>query len=306
MTINPKTLRMFISVLEQGTISGAAVRENIAPAALSRRLSELEDSLGVALLDRSNKGISPTAAGRELVARAHRVLNEIADLDSHVRDFTAGRKGRVRIHANISAITQFLPEELAMFLDSHPDVTVDLHEEVSTAIIEAVLDHRADIGVITVGVTPHVGELIPYREDRLVVIVPPSHPLCASTFVKFSETLGYNYVGLQRGSQLNALLEWAARTHQAEWKLRFHVSNYDALCRMVECGLGIGVLPIGVADRYAHAFPVRKLHLDEDWAARRLAVFVRDAKKLSPSAAALVHQLCTASERKDTSDLFSR
>src|SRR5690606_27267734 len=243
MTPDPKSLRLFASVLKHGTIAAAAEHEHTAAAAISRRLRDLEEQLGVALIVRSNKGISPTPAGRALLNMAHRVLHDLDSIRTQMHDYALGMKGYIRIFANISAMHQFMPRELSAFLAECPMVQIDLEERVSTAIAQAVAENNADIGVLVVD-TPVEGlEYLPYKEDELVVIVPLSHPLTGQQRFRYADTLDYNYVGLPPCGQMNLQLMRAARELGRTWRYRFQVSSYDSLCLMVESGLGIGMVP---------------------------------------------------------------
>jgi len=291
MTPDPKSLRLFVSVLKHGTIAAAAEHEHTAAAAVSRRISDLEEQLGVALIVRSNKGVSPTPAGRALLNMSHRVLHDLDSIQAQMHDYAVGMKGYIRIFANISAMHQFMPRELSAFLADNPLVQIDLEERVSTAIAEAVADNNADVGVLVVD-TPLEGvEYLPYKEDDLVVIVPASHPLAGKERVRFADTLDYDYVGLPPGSQMNLHLMRTAREQGRTWRYRFQVSSYDSLCLMVESGLGVGMLPRCIALAYAKALDIELLGLDEPWSHRQLHVCIRSYDALSPAARLLVERM---------------
>lgn len=291
MTPDPKSLRLFVSVIKHGTIAAAAEHEHTAAAAVSRRISDLEEQLGVALVERSNKGVTPTPAGRALLGMSHRVLHDLDSIKAQMHDYAVGMKGYIRIFANISAMHQFMPRELSAFLADNPLVQIDLEEHVSTAIAQAVADNNADVGVLVVDSPIEGVEYLPYKEDDLVVIAPESHPLADRERVRFADTLAYDYVGLPPGSQMNLQLMRAARELGRTWRYRFQVSGYDSLCLMVESGLGIGMLPRRIAQSYAKALKIRLLGLDESWAHRRLHVCIRSYDALSPAARLLVERM---------------
>lgn len=291
MSIDPKSLKLFTTVVKHGTIAGAAENEHIAAAAVSRRMSELETLLGTQLLYRSNKGIEATPAGQALLDLSYRVLNELDDIRSQMRDYASGIKGHVRVFVNISAITQFMPGELSSFLNENPQVQIHLEEHVSSAIVQAIIENSADVGVITQDEPIEGVELLPYREDELVVVVTKQHPLADTATVKFEDTIEYDYVGLPAGSQVNRQLIRAARELGKPWRSRFKVTSYDALCLMVESGLGIGVLPKGTASKYADVFDIHVATLDEPWAHRKLVVCIRSCDALSPTAKQLVEHM---------------
>ena len=297
MSLDPKSLKLFISVIEAGTITAAAEREHIAAAAISRRISELEAALGTELVMRSNKGLLPTPAGQALLGLSHRVLNELDEIRALMRDYAQGLTGYVRVYANISSITQFMPAALGGFLKANPSIEIHLEEKTSTAIAQAVLDNLADVGVLVMGAPVAGLEFHPYRQDELVIATPMAHPLARLPEASFEQTLGFDYVGLHAQSQLNLQLTQAASELGRFWKPRIQVTSYDALCLMIEEGLGIGVLPKRIAQSYAKALRIQAVPLAEPWARRDLAVCIRSYAALSPAAQLLVDHLLRQEER---------
>jgi DNA-binding transcriptional LysR family regulator len=276
-------LRLFVSVVEEGTIAAAAKREHIAAAAVSKRLSELEELLDSKLLTRTNKGITPTDAGLSLLFMARSALNNLNEIVVQMRDYSHGRRGSVQVLANISAITQFMPGLIKSFMDLYPLIQVSLEEKASLAITKAVAENRADIGIFTR--LPHGAdiEVFPFRQDRLVLIVPNDHPLAEHSSVRFSQTLDYEYVALRSGTHLNFQLIKAANDIGRSLRIRMEVSSYDALCLMVQAGVGVGIMPAGSVGIYKMD-GARVVQLDEEWASRDLTLCVRSREGLSVAA----------------------
>ncbi len=297
MRLDPVSLRLFVAVMETGAIARAAAREHIVASAASRRLAELEAHLKVSLFTRGNRGMVPTPAAYELLHLARGVLNELDGIAQQMREHGAGLRGHVRVAANISAITQFLPADLARFMALHPQVDVRLQELISSAVARAVAENAADIGILS---DSHYGEqptpltLLPYRSDELVLVVPAGHALARRRRpVRLADALAYDLVGMHPGSAIHQLLQRGAAEAGRPLRLRMQVTGYDALCLMVAAGLGVGVMPRGSAALYA-PLAIRVLTLDEPWAQRRLALCVRSPQALSPVARQLVAHLCGA------------
>lgn len=283
MKLDPVSLRLFVSVVEEGTIAAAAKREHIAAAAVSKRLSELEELLDSRLLTRTNKGITPTDAGLSLLFMARSALNNLNEIVVQMRDYSHGRRGSVQVLANVSAITQFMPGLIQSFMALYPLITVSLEEQQSLAITKAVAENRADIGIFTR--LPHGAdiEVFPFRADRLVVLVPNGHPLAGRESVSFSETLAHDHVTLRSGTHLNFQLIKAANDLGRSLKIRMEVSSYDALCLMVQAGVGVGIMPEGSVAIYK-LNGARAVNLSDDWASRELSVCVRSRQGLSSAA----------------------
>ncbi|WP_338525257.1 LysR family transcriptional regulator [Pseudomonas batumici] len=290
MKLDPVSLRLFVSVVEEGTIAAAAKREHIAAAAVSKRLSELEELLDSKLLNRTNKGIAPTDAGLSLLFMARSALNNLNEIVVQMRDYSHGRRGSVHVLANISAITQFLPGLIKSFMDLYPLIHVSLEERQSLAITKAVAENRTDIGIFTR--LPHGAdiEVFPFRTDRLVLLVPDGDPLAKRQSVRFSETLEHEYIALRSGTHLNFQLIKAANDQGRSLKIRMEVSSYDALYLMVQAGLGIGIMPEGTAGIYKMD-GAKVVRLDETWASRELSVCVRSREALSGAARLFLEHL---------------
>lgn len=291
MQLDPTSLRLFVRVVEEGTIARAAAREHIAAAAVSKRISEIEDALRTQLLIRSNKGVEPSAAGRVLLRFARSVLHDLDRIYIEMRDYAAGTRGHVRICANISATAQFLPFEIAAFLRAHPGVQIQLEEKISSAVIEAVAENAADIGICNKPEDAPGVEILTYHSHELVLATPVDHPLAAIPRVRFSDALPFDFVGLHTGSSINLLLTRAAMEAGRHLKMRIQVTNWGALCRMIEAGLGIGVLPRYTAQPYVDTGRIRALALDEPWVRRELCICVRNLHALPAAVRLLVEHL---------------
>ena len=291
MKLDPVSLRLFVAVMEENAIARAAAREHIAASAASRRLAELEDMLGVPLFSRSNRGSEPTAAAFALLNMARGVLHDLDGIAVQMRDYQAGVRGHVRVVANISAITQFLPDDLQRFMAAHPQVQVQLQELISTAIAHAVAENAADLGILNDGNYGDRVTLLPFRSDELVLIVPAGHALARRRALRMADALAYDFVGMHPGSAINNQLTRAAAELELPLKLRIQVTGYDALCLMVAAGLGVGVMPRGSARLYAGTLAIRTITLDEPWAHRQLMLCMRSQESLSPAARLLVDHL---------------
>lgn len=286
MRLDPVSLQLFIAVLEHGSIAAAAEQEHIAAAAVSKRVSELEALLKVRLLTRSNKGVEPTAAGAALRSMARGALNELENIEVSMRAFAAGVRGRVRVHANISTITQFLPQSIRSFLAAHPDVQIQLDERISVHMPRLLLENEADVAVFTEGVPTPGLETFPYRTDRLALVVPARHPLARRRSIGVAHALDHDFVGLHTGSLVLAPLMEAASRLNRTLRIRLQVTSYDALCMMVSHGLGVGILPEAFVVPFLKPLGLVKVRIDEPWAERRFLVGVRSYEAL-PSAAKL-------------------
>lgn len=298
MKLHPTSLKLFVKVAEMGTISGAADASFTATSAVSKRLSELEAYFNTPLLKRNNRGIELTPAGSALLNLSRGVLHNLEDLELQMREYTNGQRGVVRVFANMSAITQYLPQEMRVFFEQHPDIGVQLEEKVSPVITREVMNNNADIGVCAQML--HGYDLIefPYHIDDLVLVVPQNHPLSHREKLFFKESLDYPHVGLHTASAINLEIMRAASMANKTLRLRIQVTSYDALCMMVQAGLGVGVLPRGAIRQYVDGLNVNVLTIQDDWARRKLSIYVKDLDRLSMAAQGLVDHLIQATKAR--------
>jgi DNA-binding transcriptional LysR family regulator len=290
--IDPLSLRLFVAVMDSGTISAAADREHIAPSAVSKRLSDLEYCVRTELIERSNKGIKPTPAGLEMLAMARHVLNDLDNVVLRMRDYSSGTKGRVRIAANLSTITEFLPCELQEFTSQFPEVQIELEECISREVQQRVANNAADVGLYAFadGDASEVFglEAMPYHQDKLVLLAPEHHPITTENYQDITQAYKYDFVGLHNGSYTNQALIRSAQDSGQSFRCRVQVTSYDALLLMVSAGLGLGVMPEIIAQRYCAVDRLRILPINQAWSARQLKLCVRQGVSLMPAVRKLV------------------
>jgi len=284
-------LRLFAAIADEGNLTRGAARVHTSVSAASTRVKHLEERLGVKLLHRTSHGVTLSAAGEAFAHQARLVMNQIEHLNSDLGEYARGLKGQLRLFANTTAVTEFLPQVLGRFLATHPDVNIDLKEHLSSEIVRAVRDGQADVGIVASTAGTQGLEVRPYREDRLVVVVPQNHRLADSAGVLFADTLAYDHVGLHEGSAIHAFLQEMAGDLNRRMKLRIQVGNFEASCRMVESGVGVSVMPASAALRYRKYVSVRVLPLQDVWSRRSLQICARKFDRLPKFARQLVELL---------------
>lgn len=292
-----RDLELFVAVADAGSIARAAERSHTVASAVSKRISDLEDSFGTALLVRGAKGVELTAAGHALLIRARSMLRHAQQLDDEMRRHASGSRGYVRVFANISAIVEFLPGVLASFAAQHPDIHVHLEEHVSAAIAAAVADNSADFGIVSELPVIAGLETIPFRRDELAVVVKPDHPLARRASVTFADVAQLPQVGLSAESSLHHLLSHAAVEVGANLNWRIQVTSFDAACAMVAAGLGISIVPRAATTAYIRSLALKAVPLTEPWAQRQLFLCLRSKSTLHSAAQLLLDHLRTQPDR---------
>jgi DNA-binding transcriptional LysR family regulator len=291
MRFDLTSLKLFVAVAEELSITRAAQREHIVLSAASKRITELEELIGTPLLYRHARGVALTPAGSSLLHYARQIGSTLEQMRGELSEYALGIKGHIRVHANTSAISHFLPDELRAFSVQHSQIKIDLEEEVSSAIIRSVLAGTADVGIFCGHVAAPGLQLFRYHADALVVVVPPHHALAGRSTLRFEQVLDYDVVGLQADSALTGLQVAAAQALGRSVRLRMQVRSFDAVCRMVQADMGIGILPAHSVAPHALTMGVRGITLNEPWARRELKLGVRDFHALPLVARQLVEHL---------------
>ena len=294
MRFDFRDLEQFVAVAETGSIARAAERCHTVASAVSKRLSDLEESFGTPLLVRGTKGVELTPAGHTFLSRARSVLHQAEQIDEELRRHASGARGHVRVFANISAIVEFLPASLASFLAKYPDIHIHLEEHVSAAIAAGVADNLADFGILSEVTAVDGLTMTPFRTDELVVVLKPDHALAERPGLSFSEIVALPLVGLHANSSLHHLLARAAADAGRSLNFRIRVTSFDAVCAMVAAGLGISVIPKAAATAYAAQLRLNTVPLTETWARRQLMICARTDEALPEAARRLLDHLLGA------------
>ncbi len=221
-------LRLFVLTAEEGALSRAAAARHLSLAAASARIKALEQQAGMPLLYREARGMRTTPAGEAFLHHARGVLRQTEQLRADLQEYNGGLRGHVRVFANTTAVTDFMPEILPAFLAAHPRVNVELQEKPNAEIPRGVLDGRADIGIVagqvdTLGLTA-----IHFSTDRLALVVPRGHRFARRRRMAFTETLDEPMVGMHPASTLQTFLAQVTEQLGQPQKLRVQLSSFDA------------------------------------------------------------------------------
>ena len=282
------SLALFVRAAELRSLTKAAQASHIGLAAASRRFALLEHRFKTSLLERSPRGVGLTAAGTSLLPHAKAMLLEMNEMQAEMRDHADGIKGVLRILANTSAMTESLPSDLAAFFRINPDLRLAIQERWSSEIVRSLRAGEADIGVVVEGLNMEGLEVRPYRTDRVAVVMQASHPLAGAPDLKFADVLGDDLVTLESGTSMMRLLTAQAVLQGRTLQLRVQVRSFEAVCRMVQVGLGVGILPFEGASVLGRALGLVVRPLTEPWAERNMLICVKKERATNASVAHLV------------------
>ena len=265
----------------------AAAREHITPPAISKRIAELEAELDVVLFERQRTGIRTTAAGEALAAEVRGVFHALERMQGRLSEYANGQRGQVKILSSPSGLVGSLPEHLKSFMQAHPLVSLRLDERHSEEVVHGVGEGDADIGVFAHHIIPLndtvVGALtvVPYQTLRLVLMTPKDHPLGTRREVAFAEAAEYQFVGLSEASAVGVLMLRIASEQRLKLKSKIQVTGFEPLRRMIQAGLGIGILPEFCAYPYAEAMRLACVPLTDSWAQYQIDICTRAPETLA-------------------------
>jgi DNA-binding transcriptional LysR family regulator len=293
MRFDEQDLSLFVAILQTGSITGGAAKSNLSLAAASARVRNMEGALGTGLLIRGRQGVAPTAAGRALEGHATAMIEQARRLREDLAIYAPGMSGQVRLLSNTNAINEFLPDLLGPFLKVHPHIDVRLEEHTSERIVGLLTEGVADIGILSSSSGVERLQSRFFRDDRYVLIVPDGHRLKKQRSVLLA---GLKEEGFVAGPSHGLIVQEAERFGLRP-RVRVRVESFDAVCRLVARGAGVGIVPESAAARSGPRASLGVISLRDRWAERKLLLCVRDVGRLSTSAKALFDHLDAADQK---------
>ncbi|MCF6101215.1 LysR family transcriptional regulator [Mesorhizobium muleiense] len=286
-------LRLFLAVVDAGSITHGAADVGLSLPAASERLRDMEAAGKVKLFERGRRGVTPTEAGEALAHHARVIQRQMALMRGELGEHASGLRATVRLAANTAALTEFLPQRLGIWMAAHPRIDVELKERQSIEIAGAVAAGLVEIGILSDAVETGDLHLRPFAIDRLVVVVPRDHALAAKKRVAFEDILQQHFVGLAGGALQDHIDAQAARMG-VRLKMRLRIRTFEGICQIAAAGVGLGIVPETAARRCGRSAKIAAVRLAEDWATRRLSVCVRAQEELTPPALDLFEHLASS------------
>ncbi len=286
-------LELFAHVVDAGSITHGAHQVRLALPSASARIRLMERTIGTPLLTRGRRGVTATPAGQLLLRHARTVLHQIDRMHGDLAKYADGLVATIRLLANTAAVATALPADLVSFLVAHPNIDVDLEERPSHAIVQAIAEGRADIGIVASSVSLGQLDRVVLRDDQLVLLTPAAHRLARRKQVRFDECIDHPFIGLTAGSALQEHLEGHAQPLGQRPHYRVRLPSVEAVCRAVAAGVGLSVLPDAAVRRWQESFPVATIPLSDNWAARQLLLCTSPTTRPSAPVEALIAHLTT-------------
>jgi DNA-binding transcriptional LysR family regulator len=290
-------LRLFLAVVDAGSITHGAAEAGLSLAAAGERLRDMEADGKVKLLERGRRGITPTPAGEALAHHARQIQRQMAQMRGELGEHAKGLRATIRLATNTAALTEFLPERLGTWMAAHPRIDIELKERQSTEIAPMIAAGLAEIGILRDAAGTAGLALRPFAIDHLVVVMPPGDKLRTRRRVAFAEIVKEPLIGLAGGA-LQDHIEAQAMRLGAKPKVRVRLRSFEGICEMAARGVGLGILPEKAALRCARSIRIVARRLADDWATRRLLLCTRAEAELTAPARDLLEHLAAPRPRR--------
>lgn len=283
-------LKLFLAAIDGGSLTAAAAQNNVVVAGVSTRLRRLEQAFDLELFERTGRGIRPTLAGQMLARQARKVMDDARRIEVDLGEFAYGRSGRVRLLSNTNMLAEHLPQVLGSFLAKNIDIDVTVEDRPSFEVVNMLRNGDADIGIVASSADTTGLERSRFIDDQLVLVVPHDFEPIADG-VDYAAILGFPMIGLQEKTALSQFLKRLANELGHDLRCRMRSGGFEAICRMVESGAGVAIVPKTAALRYATFMQLRILQIGEDWAKRELYLCFRSRSQLPGYAVELLRHL---------------
>lgn len=287
--IDTVSLKLFVTVCEEKSIELASQKEGIVRSAVSKRISAMEDIVGAKLLERLHRGVEITPAGRVLERYAREILNTMERIYADLKTDERLPEGHVRVAAAMSTVDNRLLSDISRFLRLHDKITVSVTEKLAVDVLRAVDDGRADVGICWDGKHTRWMNCIPYQSDEHCLVVRSGHKLAGRNSVEFSEILDYDLIEIAPGC-----LMWTHQHKEAAHlgktiSSRIQVNTFNAALRAISDGLGIAVMPVGIASGRVDFVEIPIL---DSWSHRQIVLITKEGSDPPLATRLFIEELC--------------
>ncbi|MBN9658590.1 MAG: LysR family transcriptional regulator [Acidobacteria bacterium] len=241
-----RQMEMLVHLLEAGSYAAAGERLHVAHSAVHRQIRLLEEELGQRLVYRDGGAIHPTAAGKDVIEVARRVLKDISNLSHRLAGERALRTGHILLGTGTTMFLYFLPKVLSIFRDQFPLVDVQILTGSATEILTGIRESTIDLGIVFSDVPdePASGgvQFEPLYTEEFVLIVPPGHPLESARSPVVSQLNGVPLISLSRTSRIRHMIETRLEAARVSMRVVMELENEEAIEKMVGIGVGTGFI----------------------------------------------------------------
>ncbi len=279
-----ETLKVFCDVVETGSFSQAASQNFITQSAVSQQLRALEAKYQCRLLERGRGGAKLTPAGEILYRGSRAILEAYRNVDMEMQELGKVVSGSLRVSIVYSVGLHELPPYLKEYLRTYPQVNVHVEYSRANRIYESVINGTTDLGIVAYPSRNPQLTVLPFREDRLVLVCPPDHPFAAQKKVALAKLSGQPFVAYERDIATRKAIDQLFKTHGVVVRQTAEYDNIETIKRAVEIGQGLALVPLPAVERELEQGTLELVHLSDMNLMRPLGIIYKRGRHLSPAA----------------------
>ena len=286
-----ETLKVFCDVVETRSFSAAASQNFVTQSAVSQQVRALEERYGRRLLERTRGHVQVTPAGDILYEVSKEIVQRYRDMEARLQALAQVVAGTVRV-ATVHSIGLYeLSSQIKRYLKAYPQVHFHLEYSRSSKIYEDVLKGNIDLGVVAYPTRRPQITVLPFREDRLVLVCPPAHPLARHRQASIRKLQGEPFVGYERDIPTRRETDRLLRRYGVEVRYVMELDNIETIKRVVEIGTGLAILPAPAVHPEVRGRTLAAVQLADEVFLRPLGIIHRQGKHFSPAAERFIELL---------------
>ncbi len=282
--MNFRVLEIFCTVVELRSYSRAAAAHDLTQGAVSQSMRQLEDDLGVKLLDTSRRPLVPTEAGELFLKRVQQLLRTYRRIEDEVRELGQGQASQLSIGAIYSIGSTYMPAAKLEFRERHPDVNLRFEYASSEDVVAMVEDGTVELGFISYARTTRKLKAIPWLNEPMRIVCAPGHPLAKLGEIKLAQLSGCELIGFESSLKVRAAVDDFLTAHDVAVDTTIEFDNIDSMVRAVEANVGVTIIPEATVRKEIADGSLRVVACSELKLFRPLAVVVSRTGKLSKAA----------------------
>lgn len=288
-----ESLKMFVDVVETGSFSRAAQLNHVTQSAVSQQIRALENRYEQRLLSRSARQVTPTPAGERLFRGCKEILARFSEVEQEIREQASEISGTCNVSSIYSVGLHELHTIQKELLRTHPKVNVRLNYRRSDQVYDDVILGAADLGLVAYPQARAGVDIIPFREDRLALIVPPTHALAGKGKVSMNALMGLPFIAFDREAPSRKGIDKLFRDKNMELNPTMEMDNVETIKRAVELGLGVSILPLPTVQQEISTGSLVAKPFTEPGFTRPIGILVRKGKYLSRASQAVLDSFKT-------------
>ena len=286
-----ETLKVFCDVVETGSFSAAASQNFITQSAVSQQLRTLESKYHCKLLERGRSGAKPTPAGEILYRSSREILEKYREIETQLQESGKVVSGSLRVAIVYSVGLHELPPYMKEYLREFPQVNVHLEYSRPNKIYDDTIAGRIDLGIVAYPSKHPQVTVIPFREDRLVVVCPPDHPFATLKKAGIGKLDGQPFVAYERDISTRKAIDQLLKDRNISVQYVGEFDNIETIKRAVEIGQGISIVPLASVQHELEHGTLRVVHLSDETLLRPLGIIHKRGRHLSPAAIKFIEVL---------------